>query len=205
MYDGPAKAIEAPGGALIPQPSNEGTRPMHDTTSPTGELPPGLGLAGRLKTALEMALSVIDEHARQAEDATAEADDPDEDGTEPYCTACGEWTGIFHGMEGWHHFRGDPSPGGRRTLYDAGHEAVPGWCRPPGMALSPAGLRTLAQALEDAQAYRQDRGAVRCPDCGESDMGLCEDHGRDFGKLADYRELVRQLTAGDVLDDRTGQ
>ena len=49
------------------------------------------------------------------------------DGTEPYCTACGEWAGLFLGMEGWHHFHGDPGPGGVRTLYDAGHDAVIGW------------------------------------------------------------------------------
>lgn len=50
--------------------------------------------------------------------------------SEPYCTVCGEWAGMFLGLEGWHHFHGDPAAGGVRTLYDADHEAVIGWRQP---------------------------------------------------------------------------
>lgn len=73
------------------------------------------------------------------------------DGTEPYCLTCREWIGMFHGMEGWHHFRGDGSPGGIRTLFEAGHEPVAGWMVPPGRGLSPAGMDTLRQALDAAR------------------------------------------------------
>jgi len=38
--------------------------------------------------------------------------------------------GMFLGMDGWHHFRGDPAPGGKRELYEADHEAVIGWRLP---------------------------------------------------------------------------
>ena len=57
----------------------------------------------------------------------------DGEGIEPYCATCGAWIGIFHGLTGWRHFRGDPAPGGQRELYEAGH-------RPPRRSASrPAG------------------------------------------------------------------
>ena len=90
------------------------------------------------------------------------------DDSEPYCTTCGEWAGMFaSGLEGWHHFRGDPSPGGVRTLYDADHEAVIGWRQPAGASrtesgtepgggayLAPEDVRTVLSALSDASWYR---------------------------------------------------
>ena len=55
-------------------------------------------------------------------------DDEDEDGGyEPYCVTCGGHVGMFWQMAGWHHFRGQPEPGGKRELYVAGHEAAVAW------------------------------------------------------------------------------
>ena len=79
--------------------------------------------------------------------ATATEDVDDDDDREPYCSACGHWVGHFHGLEGWHHFRGDPAPGGQRELYDAGHETIPAWCVPPGRALAPADVNAIRAAL----------------------------------------------------------
>src|SRR5690349_14694494 len=59
--------------------------------------------------------------------AAADHADDGED-IEPYCATCGEWIGIFHGLPGWQHFRGDPAPGGQRELYDPVHPAAPAWC-----------------------------------------------------------------------------
>jgi hypothetical protein len=119
------------------------------------------------------------------------SDDLDHDGTEPYCLTCREWAGMFLGLEGWHHFRGDPAPGGQRTLYEADHEAVIGWIVPPGRGLSPAGLDTLRQALADAIQYRDPSGA--CADCEVHPAGLCEDHGADLDRTDTYLALARQL------------
>ena len=87
----------------------------------------------------------------------------DGEGIEPYCATCGAWIGIFHGLAGWRHFRGDPAPGGQRELYEAGHEAAPAWCTPPGRALSPAQARTLSEALTDAITYRLNRAGGGAP------------------------------------------
>ena len=80
--------------------------------------------------------------------------DDDGDGTEPYCRACGEWAGLFIGVDGWRHFRGDPLPGGDRQLYDAGHPPVIGWARLSAAAISPAGLKIVRAALADAIGAR---------------------------------------------------
>jgi hypothetical protein len=117
--------------------------------------------------------------------------DPDDDGTEPHCATCGEWAGMFVGMEGWHHFRGDPSPGGQRSLCDAGHAAVIAWCRPPGLALSPAALSVLAAALSDAITYRDPAG--QCTACEAEYGGLCYDHAGDLDKTDAYLALAGQL------------
>jgi len=114
-----------------------------------------------------------------------------DDGTEPYCTTCGQWAGMFLGMEGWHHFRGDPSPGGRRTLFDAGHQAVIGWRRPPGLALSPAAHAVVGQALADAITCRDPAGF--CPDCETSEAGLCADHAEDLDRTDAYLAVARDL------------
>lgn len=107
----------------------------------------------------------------QVLDAFAKADERD-DGTEPYCTTCREWVGMFHGLDGWHHFRGDPAPGGKRELYDAGHEGVIAWTVPPGRALSPGQMRTVLDALDVAAEYKRERVAG-CPDCEVHPAGLC--------------------------------
>jgi hypothetical protein len=71
---------------------------------------------------------------------------------EPYCRPCGQWIGHFLGLDGWQHFRGEPAAGGRRTLYDAGHEADPAWCVPPGRSLAPAEVAVIRDALADTPA-----------------------------------------------------
>jgi hypothetical protein len=111
------------------------------------------------------------------------------DGREPYCPACGERASAFHALEGWHHFRGDPAPGGQRTLYAAERDAVTGQTLPPGRGLSPAELGTLRQALADAITYRDRPGP--CRDCR---AGLpCEDHAADPGTAGAYRALAAAL------------
>jgi hypothetical protein len=87
---------------------------------------------------------------RVAELAAELLDDPDD--TETYCSACGHWIGVFLGMKGWHHFTGDPAPGGNRDLYDADHDPVPAWMIPVGRALAPADLHLVRQALAAAAA-----------------------------------------------------
>ena len=59
-----------------------------------------------------------------------ELDEDEEDYStdpEPYCAACGHSIGMFLGLPGWWHFRGDPAPGGRRELYAADHDPAPAW------------------------------------------------------------------------------
>jgi len=80
------------------------------------------------------------------------------DELEPYCRTCGHWIGYFLGLDGWQHYRGEPARGGRRTLYDAGHEADPAWCVPPGRSLAPADLAVVRDALADGHASQWHRG-----------------------------------------------
>jgi hypothetical protein len=127
----------------------------------------------------------------QVLDVSGEADD--DDGTEPYCTACGQWVGMFHGLDGWHHFRGDPAPGGQRELYDAGHEAVIGWTVPPGRPLSPGQVATVRAGLGDAARYRTDRAAAWCDDCTDHPSGCCERHLDDLEAAERYRALAGQI------------
>lgn len=115
----------------------------------------------------------------------------DEDGSDPYCTVCGEWAGLFAGPEGWQHFRGDPAPGGQRRLHDAGHKPVIGWMRPPGLPLSSAGLDTLALMLGDALAYRQLRQA--CCHCDASSSRLCEGCADDRERAGSFRAVAAAL------------
>ena len=81
------------------------------------------------------------------------------DELEPYCRTCGHWIGHFLGLDGWQHYRGEPAAGGQRTLYDAGHEADPAWCIPPGRALAPADITVIRQALTDARWHQAQYGA----------------------------------------------
>ena len=66
----------------------------------------------------------------------------DGEGIEPYCATCGAWIGIFYGLTGWRHFRGDPAPGGQRELYEAGHPAAPAGQAMSTRRSSPYGGRT---------------------------------------------------------------
>lgn len=122
----------------------------------------------------------------------------DLDGIEAYCAECGHWIGMFFGLDGWQHFRGDPAPGGKRELYDAGHEASPAWREPPGRAISPADAVTIRQALVDAELARRDRAAAWCADCESRPEGACESHVDDLDQADAYAELGRQLAAADT-------
>ena len=42
----------------------------------------------------------------------------------PACTTCGAPIGMFTGLAGWRHFRGDGTADNPVELYDAGHEAT---------------------------------------------------------------------------------
>jgi hypothetical protein len=117
----------------------------------------------------------------------------DLDGIEPYCTECGHWIGMFHNLDGWQHFRGDPAPGGKRKLFDAGHEPSPAWCQLPGRAISPADAVTIRQALADAERYRRDRAAVWCADCQDHPAGACEQHVDDLDEADAYQALAQAL------------
>ena len=146
--------------------------------------PPGREWMLRLASVLGDLLDALDDPAGAGDDL---------DGLEPYCTVCGAWIGMFLGMDGWHHFRGDPAPGGKRELYDAGHEAAVAWCEPPGRSVSPADATVLARALADAEAYRRERAAAYCYDCASSPMEACETHLDDLDQAGAYAELGRQL------------
>ena len=98
----------------------------------------------------------------------------DEDDAEPYCTACGRWVGMFLGVEGWRHFRGEGTAASPVVLYDAGHEAVVAWAVPPGRSLSPADIGLIRQALADASAWRAWRSeGAACERCARLDPGRC--------------------------------
>ena len=96
-------------------------------------------------------------------------------------------------MEGWHHFRGDPAPGGKRQLYGAGHDASPAWCEPPGRFISPAEAVTLGKALADAEAYRREGADGSCTDCESRPEGACPDHVDDLDQAYAYAALGSQL------------
>lgn len=136
------------------------------------------------RTAAKLATVAAAFHA-----AADQADDGED--TEPYCATCGQWIGIFFGLDGWRHFRGDPAPGGQRQLYDPGHPAAPVWCVPPGRALSPDQVYTVGQALADAIAYRADHG--RCASRGHDQARDCPNHVVDVGQAHAYRQLAAEL------------
>jgi hypothetical protein len=119
-----------------------------------------------------------------------------EDGTEPYCTVCRQWAGMFVGIDGWRHFRGDPAPGGVRELYDAGHEPVIAWTAPPGRALSPGDVATVLDALAVAGEYRRYRGSLNCQACAAHPADLCEECGADLDAAEEYEALAGRLREG---------
>ena len=155
----------------------------------------------------ELARDLDDEHASRqmiAEHAAeklefisaafhAAADQADEgEDTEPYCATCGEWIGIFHSLDGWRHFRGDPAPGGQHELYDPGHPGAPARCVPPGRALSPAQVRALGQALADAITY-QLHYLGGCVVCGYDPTGTRPGLAAETGEACAYRQLSAAL------------
>ncbi len=140
--------------------------------------------------ALEQAAAKLTTIAAAFHAAADQADDGED--LEPYCATCGAWIGVFYGLAGWRHFRGDPAPGGQRELYDPDHEAAPAWCIPPGRALSPAQARTVGQALADAAACRLHR-ADHCADCPNDPDRACPDHAGDTGRALAYRQLAAEL------------
>jgi hypothetical protein len=146
---------------------------------------------GAARVMLRNLLDIVDELAE-----ALRVHDED-DGTEPWCTTCGECIGHFLGMEGWRHFRGDPSPGGHRKLYEADHEAAPAWCVPPGRALSPGEMTDARQALADAIAYRS--GAARCEDCAAAAPEACAGHRGEAAVAARYERLLRRLVTGEAV------
>lgn len=118
----------------------------------------------------------------------------DSDGTEPYCTTCSGWVGMFVGLDGWRHFRGDPAPGGQRELYDAGHEPVIGWTRP--CVLAPGEAATVLAALDEAAEYKLDK-ADTCGECdAQPDGGLCQTCEWRMERVGEYRALAARLTGG---------
>jgi hypothetical protein len=147
--------------------------------------PPGREWMLRLASVLEDLLAALSDPAG--------AGDDEFDGLEPYCAECGSWIGMFLSLEGWQHFRGDPAPGGRRELFDAGHEASPAWGEPPGRVISPAGAVTIGQALADAEAYRRRRVEDWCADCAGSPAEACDSHLDDLDQADAYAELGRLL------------
>jgi hypothetical protein len=84
--------------------------------------------------------------------AAAEGVDDDDD-AEPYCLTCGQWVGMFIGVEGWHHFRGEGTAANPVALYAAGHEVTVAWAVPAGRSLSPADIGLVRQALADASTW----------------------------------------------------
>jgi hypothetical protein len=133
--------------------------------------------------------------------AVADQADDGED-VEPYCATCGEWIGIFYGLHGWEHFRGDPAPGGQCELYDPGHPVAPAWCVPPGRALSPAQVRVIGQALAEAITY-QLHYLGGCAACGHDPAGTYPDDTAGAGRASVYGELIAALAS--VTPESTGE
>ena len=126
----------------------------------------GLISAADFDTVLEAVAADPFTNATVIYDAEHAGDKDDVDGgLEPYCTECGAWVGMFQGIEGWHHYRGQGTPTSPVEIYDAGHEAAVGWCEPPGRSLCRADVVTIRQALADAEAYRRERVEAYCSDC----------------------------------------
>lgn len=119
------------------------------------------------------------------------ADDEDlDDGTEPYCTTCGAWAGMFHGIDGWQHFRGDPAPGGHRELYEASHPAAVSWTRPV-LVTQPDGS-TIRAALDEAAEELRDR-AAGCGDCEASPAELCTTCESRLERASGYDAVAGRL------------
>jgi len=145
--------------------------------------------AAELRRQLAQVLDVIDEGA-------------EDDGTEPYCTTCLSWVGMFFGLAGWHHFRGDPAPGGKRVLYEAGHAAEVAWIIPPGRGLSPADMAGVAGALDHAGQLMRERSAAGCEACVTAPAGACGACLDQAGQADRYAALAGRI-GGAQLDSES--
>jgi hypothetical protein len=118
---------------------------------------------------LELLAATMRNHLRQVLDVFYEEDN---DCTEPYCTTCSLWAGMFHGMDGWRHFRGDPAPAASGSCTTPGmRRSSPGRC-PPAWASPRHRVATVLDALDVAAEYKRDRAAT-CADCEASPAELC--------------------------------
>lgn len=148
------------------------------TTDPAMVYAAGFGAARVLLRDLLAIITDLDTdgvpHAGSIEDV--------DDGTEPYCAGCGAFIGMFAGIDGWRHFRGDPAAGGDRTLYDVAHEADPAWSVPAGRSLAPCDIATIREALADAISSPTVRGT-------EGGTG-------DAAQAGKYEALLRRLVTG---------
>jgi hypothetical protein len=133
--------------------------------------------------------------------AATEGVDDDEDDAEPYCLTCGQWVHMFHGHEGWQHFRGQGTAASPVELYDAGHEAVVRWTVPPGRPLSPGDIGLILQALADASAWRSWRSAAAgCEGCAQLDPDSCAGHAADEAQATSYDCLLRRLAGQEAAE-----
>jgi len=122
----------------------------------------------------------------------------DEDDAEPYCVTCGQWVGMFHGFEGWRHFRGEGTAASPVELHDTGHEVTVAWAVPPGRLLSPADIGLIRQAFADASASRAWRAErAGCEACARRKSGRCPNHARDDEMSAGYDGPLRRIAALD--------
>ena len=66
------------------------------------------------------------------------------------------------------------------------------------VALTPAQLATVLDALADAETYREREGGARCADCEEAppSAGLCAEHSADFDAAQRYHDLTAELGGG---------
>lgn len=128
--------------------------------------------------------------------AATEGVDDDEDDAEPYCVTCGRWVGMFHGLEGWRHFRGEGTAASPVELYDPGHEAAVAWTVPAGRSLCPADIALIGQALADAAAWRSWRAeGAHCEGCQRLDPSRCAGHAADDERAAAYDALLCRVAA----------
>lgn len=164
------------------------------TTTPLHHAPDYMTWSLRLAAALGSVL-----------DAGPEPEDSDglDDGTEPYCATCGQWCGLFHAIDGWRHFRGDPAPGGQRELYDAGHPAEVAWT--DRVLLAPAERQLLSQVFTDAIDRHLD-AAIGCSACDAAERignpaGACIEHQPGAGRVEAYEQLAARLHSLGLLPD----
>jgi hypothetical protein len=82
---------------------------------------------------------------------------------------------------------------------------IAGWASRANLAgavtITSAQAAVIAQALDDAQAYRRRRAEAWCSDCETAPEGACQDHLADLDQADAYAELGRQLAAADITPE----